>query len=189
MFEWLGRLAVRYRRGILAATVLAVIGAGAMGHGVADRLSSGGFADPRAESQRAADLLDARFGTAEPNFVLVVTGPPGKTVDDPTIRETGSAVTDRLRRERGVVRATSYWSMGSPDALRSDDHRSALIMASLAGDEEAVNATIKALRDRYRDQDGLRIRAAGSAEVYREMTEILKHDLVRAESYAMPLTL
>lgn len=187
--ERLGRLAVRARYLILIAAFLPIFAAGVVGGGVAERLSSGGFTDPGSESSQAAHLLHDRFDVAEANFVLVVGGPPGSTVDEPAVVRAGSALATRLSREPGVLRVTSYWSGSGMASLRSEDRRTALILAHLAGDDGAVQDVAHTLHGRYGDQDGLTVRSTGWAEVYREMTGIVEWDLVRAETFALPLTL
>ena len=57
MFSRLGALAVRRRRAVLVLTAVFFVLAAVFGSGVFDKLSTGGFQDPAAESTRAADLL------------------------------------------------------------------------------------------------------------------------------------
>src|SRR5918998_6310317 len=90
VFSRLGSFAVRRRRVVLALTGLFFVAAAVLGAGVFDRLSTGGFQDPDAESTRAADLLDDRYGQGDPNLVLLVT-PDGGVVDDPRAVEAGRA--------------------------------------------------------------------------------------------------
>ncbi|WP_020393143.1 MMPL family transporter [Kribbella catacumbae] len=189
MLEHVGRLVVRARRIVLVLTAAAVVGFAIAGVGVIDRLSGGGFVDAAAESTKAAQQLDQRFGAGQPNFVLVVTSPSGGKVDDAQVQRLGTDLTARLSREGGVLSASSYWTLGSPQSLRSKDDRAALVLARLAGDEDAVRETAKGLRERFDDQDGLKIQAAGSSVVYGELTDILQKDLIRAELFAFPLTL
>ncbi|MEA2497777.1 MAG: putative drug exporter of the superfamily, partial [Actinomycetota bacterium] len=68
MFDRLGAFTVRRRRWILVATAVFFVLAGAVGGGVADRLSSGGFNDPDAEATRATEVLRAEFGQQTPNL-------------------------------------------------------------------------------------------------------------------------
>src|SRR5690554_3845864 len=63
---------VRHRWAVIAATLVVMSLAGLLGGDVADRLSSGGFDDPQAESARAAALLAERFDGGVPNLVAVV---------------------------------------------------------------------------------------------------------------------
>lgn len=78
-----GRFAVRWRRWVLAGTVLAVVVARALGGGVFDRLSDGGFSDPDAESSRARDQLERVFGAGDPNLVLLVTTSTARSMTPP----------------------------------------------------------------------------------------------------------
>ena len=54
MLHRLGSFTVRRRRWILLTALVVFLGAGALGVGVFDRLSGGGFSDPDAESTRGA---------------------------------------------------------------------------------------------------------------------------------------
>jgi RND superfamily putative drug exporter len=83
MFRSLGRLSVRRPRAVLAVTGLFLLVAGVLGVGVFDRLSGGGFEDPSAESTRAEALLQERFDSGTPNFVVLATVSDGEgTVSD-----------------------------------------------------------------------------------------------------------
>ena len=188
MFTRLGSLAVRRRRAVLVLTALFFVLAAALGSCVFDKLSTGGFEDPEAESTRAADLLEERFGQGDPNLVLLVT-PDGDAVDDPDAVEAGTALTERLADEEGVAQAVSYWSLGSPPPLRSDTGDEALVLAFVDGDEDQVEETVADLVDRYEgDQDGLDVAIGGRDAVFHEVGTTIESDLARAESIAVPLT-
>ena len=189
MFERLGMLAVRRRLWIIALTVLGVTVAGVIGSGVAGQLATGGYTDPDSESARAATLLDQRFGQGQPTFLLVATAPEGQTVADPAAAQAGMDLTRRLSAEPGVLQVQSFWNMDQAVSLRSKDGRSALVLARLAGDDDTRKRTVRGFIDRYRQQGVLTLRAGGSDEVSREITEILERDLFQAEKYAVPITL
>ncbi|WKX69281.1 hypothetical protein [Streptomyces sp. XD-27] len=104
----LGRLLVRRRVPVLLAVLLAVAAAIPVGGGVADRLSSGGFTDPAAESSRAQEFVADRFGSGAPNLVLLARAPG--PVDDPREAAAGRDLTRRLAQEPGVLSAASYWT-------------------------------------------------------------------------------
>src|SRR5262245_13901628 len=106
MLERLGRFAVRHRRAILALAVVFVVGSFAVAGGVADRLTSGGFQDPRSESERAAAVLERNFGVEEPNVVLLVTAKQG-TVDAAAVADAGRRVTAELARQQDVRQVAS----------------------------------------------------------------------------------
>jgi RND superfamily putative drug exporter len=189
----LSRLAphlVRQRRLILVVGLLLVVAAGAYGGGVADRLTTGGFDDPNAESSRAADVLEATFGTREPQLVFVATAVDG-SVDSPASATAGRALTDELAQQPGVAQVASYWSLGSPPPLASTGGDRALVLVQLSGDEDAQDATTEALRERFEgDADGmLTLAAGGQAAVFGDVGHTIEQDLLRAELIVLPITL
>ena len=188
MFERLGDFVVRRRRWVVVATILFTIGAGAIGGGVAERLSNGGFDDPNAEAVRAADALEREFGVSNPNLVLLVSLDDG-SVDDPEGKELGLELTKELAAEPGVEQVASYWTTGIP-AFRSERGDKALIAGVIQGDEDAVNGRVESLSEHYtRDAEGVSVRVGGFAEVFRQVGETIEHDLVTAEKIAFPITL
>ena len=177
---------VARRRLVLALTVLALIVAALGGAGVADRLSAGGFEDPSAESSRAGRALE-ELGAGTPNLVLLVRG--SGTVDDPTTAAAGRRLTQELAAERGVTSVRSYWSSDDP-RLRSEDGQSAVVLARLTGDEDAIDARIRQLVPDYeQDRYGLQVRVGGQAATDRAIVELSERDLQRAELIAGPVTL
>src|SRR5215212_2743650 len=124
MLASLGRFVVRRRKLVLVAALLAMVIAGAVGGGVAKHLSGGGFEDPAAESSQAKRVLEASFGSRNPNLVLLVTAKDG-SVDSATAAAAGAALTRELGAEAGITQATSYWTLGSPPPLHSNDGRQA----------------------------------------------------------------
>jgi RND superfamily putative drug exporter len=189
MFTRLGSFAVRRRRAVLVVTGLFFVLAVVFGSGVFDKLSTGGFQDPEAESTRAADLLEERFGQGDPNLVLLA-APQADGVDDPEAVAAGRALTERLADEDGVAQAVSYWTLGSPPPLRSDTSDEALVLAFVDGDEDQVEETVADLSERYEgEQDGLDVAIGGRDAVFHEVGTTIESDLARAESIAVPLTL
>jgi len=71
-FAALGRLVVRRRKLVLALTGVFLILAAVVGGGIFERLKSGGFLDPNAESAEAEELLDDQFAAGQPDLVLLV---------------------------------------------------------------------------------------------------------------------
>ncbi len=189
MFSRLGSFAVRRRRAVLVLTAVFFVAAAVLGGGVFDKLSTGGFQDPEAESTQAADLLEERFGQGDPNLVLLVT-PDGGVVDDPAAVDAGTALTERLAEEDGVAAAVSYWSLGSPPPLRSEDGDEALVLAFVDGTEDEVEEAVSDLTDRYEgERDGLDVAVGGQDAVFHQVGTTIESDLARAEVIAVPLTL
>src|ERR687891_1036394 len=189
MLSRLGRFTVRRRRWVIVSTLLGVVVAGVVGGGVFERLSGGGFADPDAESTVGEERLERVFRTGDPNLVLLVTARDG-SVDDPAVAAEGIALTEELLAERGIRQAFSYWTLGSPPPLRSDDASQALVLARIAGDEDEVDAVIEQLAPEYTRSDGdMTVDVGGSAQVFRQISTQGQSDLQRAEIITFPVVL
>jgi putative drug exporter of the RND superfamily len=188
MLERIGRFVVRRRWVVLIGTGLFMAAAGFFGGGVAQELSNGGFQDPDSESTLAAQSLQEVFDTGEPNLLLLVTAKAG--VDDPSVSRAGLELTSELAREDGLTDVVSYWSLLNAPPLRSSDGLQALVLARIVGDEDEVREVIDVLQPRYdRDVGDITVAVAGSAELFRQVSETVEADLLKAESIAFPITL
>ncbi|MBE1490188.1 MMPL family transporter [Plantactinospora soyae] len=189
MFTEIGRFTIRWRRLVLALTVLFVVAAGAAGTGLFSKLGDGGFADPAAESTRAGAFL-AEIGAPDPEMVLLVEAVGGNGVDDPAVRAAGDELTRSVAGEPAVATVTSYWSTGGERALRSTDGRSALVVIDLAGTEDQVDDAAAAIEESYVGSRGpLTVEVGGGYAIDNAIGEQLSDDLVNAEILAVPATL
>src|SRR5258708_37064194 len=94
MLNRVGRFVVRRRRLILVVGVIVFAASGALGGGVAQKLSTGGFDGKASESAKADRVpLDHFKGAGTPNLVLVVSADPRTTVDNPSVRAPGHGPT------------------------------------------------------------------------------------------------
>ena len=177
------------RRVLVLVVAVAVVGlAGVLGAGVVSKLRSGGFEDPAASSTRAEDALRDTFHTGEPNLVLLVTADHG-TVDQAGLANGGLELTRRLSAERDVSEVQSYWTTKAAP-LRSVDGRQALVLARIAGDDDASQKRAEQLATDFdRDQGGMRVQVGGQARVFGEVSDQVERDLARAEMIAVPITL
>ncbi len=190
MLTRVGLFSVRHRKGVVGATVLLAVLAGVLGGGVASRLTTGGFTDPASQSQQAMRLLRARFGQGEPNLVLLVTPTSGRSVDDGAVARAGVGLTSELASQPGIQNVGSYWTLGSAPPLRARSGKAALVLATIAGSDDAVNTRVKALAAPFtRHGPVVSVAVGGQAEVFREVGDQTTHDLVRAEALAFPITL
>ena len=184
----LAGLAVARRRLVLVVTALFLAVAGTFGGGVAAELSGGGFDDPDAESVRAAQVLEEQFGSGAPNLVLLARAPNG--VDDPAAVAAGEALVARLSAEPGISGVTSWWTSGRPDALKARDDSSAVVLARIAGADDAAVTRVEELAPSYRGEfRGLQVEIGGQAEVFSEVGHTIERDILRAEAIAVPLTM
>jgi len=111
------RLLLRRRGLVLLAALLLMVLAGVAGRDAGDKLTSGAYLDPSAESQRAAELLTQEFPGGPPNLVLIAETSTGTdAVDSPAAVESGRELTAQLAETPGVGGVHSYWA--TPDAAR-----------------------------------------------------------------------
>ncbi len=182
-------LALRSPRRILAIAALLAAATAVFGIPVASHLSAGGFQDPGSESARAARLLSEKFQQSDQQLFITVTDPAGATSDG--ARAAGTAITSRLDASPNVLSVTSPWT--SPPAaaaeLLSTDAQTGLIIATMAGGEnKAPQYAAELAEPVVGERDGLTIRAGGTAIVYDQINQQTKHDLLRMEAIAIPLS-
>ena len=146
----LARLADRigsHPRRTLAATLVLVIIAGAIGGPVAGKLDhSGGFNTDDSGSARASDRIEAATGVESgPAVVLLVDGRPG---EPPSLDRLGQLASDLSAVGGVAVVANAGREPGGP--LLSTDGSQAVVLGTLRADadEEEVAA---ALEERYGD--------------------------------------
>jgi RND superfamily putative drug exporter len=185
MLTRLAPVLVARRRLVLVLALVFLALAGGLGGGVAKQLSSGGFDDPKAESEVAARALDSTFHTGASNFLLLVKAPGGVDRADAA----GRALTARLAAEPGITDVVSYWSSGKAAPLASRDRTQALVLARLTGSQDDRVKRARALGEEYDGTfRGLGVRTGGEFAVYAEVGDTIEHDVVRAESVAIPVT-
>ncbi|MGW2698712.1 MMPL family transporter [Streptomyces sp. NPDC001340] len=184
---WTRFVTARPRLSLLVALVLTALAVLA-GSGVADRLGSGGWEDPAAESTYATKVLEREFPDSQPNLLLLVDSGHA-SVDDPAVAAQARDLAERLATEQGVTGVGSYWQSKSP-ALRAKDGHEALIAARITGDENAMGKTLDRIAPHYRGTHGpVQVKVGGIVAVRHEMQTIIKEDLTRAEMIALPITL
>ncbi|MEU6195258.1 MMPL family transporter [Streptomyces sp. NPDC047061] len=184
---WTRFVTARPRLSLLLALVITALAVLA-GSGVADRLGSGGWEDPAAESTYATKALEREFPNSQPNLLLLVHA-RGGSVDTPAVAAEAKALVTRLSGEKGVTGVGSYWQTKSP-SLRAEDGHEALIAARITGDEKAAADTLDRIAPHYRGTHGpVTVKVGGMVAVRSDMQTIIKEDLSRAELIALPITL
>ncbi|MFJ5685463.1 MMPL family transporter [Streptomyces sp. NPDC093099] len=184
---WTRFVTARPRFSLLVALVITALAVFA-GSGVADRMGSGGWADPDAESTYATQALEREFPASQPNLLLLVDS-GGRSVDDPAVAAEAKRLTDRLAAEPGITGVGSYWGTGSA-ALRAEDGGEALIAARIEGDETTAAKALDRIAPQFRGTHGpLEVSLGGPVAVQHEMQDIIQEDLLRAELIALPVTL
>ncbi|WP_217545723.1 MMPL family transporter [Streptomyces sp. GbtcB6] len=184
---WTRFVTARPRLSLLLALVITALAVLA-GSGVADRLGSGGWEDPAAESTYATKALEREFPDSQPNLLLLVDA-RGGSVDTPAVAAEAKTLVTRLSGEKGVTGVGSYWQAKSP-SLRAEDGHEALIAARITGDEKTAADTLDRIAPHYRGTHGpVTVKVGGMVAVRSDMQTIIKEDLARAELIALPITL
>ncbi|WP_371612319.1 MMPL family transporter [Streptomyces clavifer] len=184
---WTRLVTARPRLSLLAALVITALAVFA-GSGVADRMGSGGWEAPDAESTYTTRVLEREFPASQPNLLLLVDS-GGASVDDPAVAAEAARLTERLAGERGITGVGSYWQTTSP-ALRSEDGHEAIVAARIEGDEKTAGDTLDRIAPAYRGVHGpVEVSVGGPVAVRHEMQTIIQEDLLRAELIALPVTL
>ncbi|GGS31103.1 MMPL family transporter [Streptomyces badius] len=184
---WTRFVTARPRLALLAALVITALAVFA-GSGVADRMGSGGWQAPDAESTYATEVLAREFPASQPNLLLLVdSGSAG--VDDPAVGAEAARLAERLKAEPGISGVGSYWETASP-ALRSEDGQEAIIAARIGGDEKTAGETLDRIAPAFAGERGpVTVSLGGPVAVQHEMQTIIQEDLLRAELIALPVTL
>ncbi|MFJ1804810.1 MULTISPECIES: MMPL family transporter [unclassified Streptomyces] len=188
---WTRFVTARPGLSLLAALVLTVLAVLA-GSGVAERLGSGGWEDPGAQSTYATKALEREFPGSQPNLLLLLDAGDA-SVDDPAVVTEANRLTASLAAEKGVVGVGSYWQADATSAaaaLRAKDGHEALIAARITGDEKTMGETLDRVAPSLRGTHGpVEVRIGGGVAVRHEMQTIIQEDLTRAEVIALPITL
>ncbi|MBT2901971.1 MMPL family transporter [Streptomyces sp. McG3] len=184
---WTRFVTARPRFALLAALVITALAVFA-GSGVADRMGSGGWQAPDAESTYATEVLAREFPASQPNLLLLVDS-GSATVDDPAVAAEAARLVERLKAEPGISGIGSYWETASP-ALRSEDGHEAVIAARIGGDEKTAGETLDRMAPDFAGERGpVTVLLGGPVAVQHEMQTIIQEDLLRAELIALPVTL
>lgn len=184
---WTRFVTARPRLALLAALVVTALAVFA-GSGVADRMGSGGWEAPDAESTYTTQALEREFPDSQPNLLLLVDS-GSAPVDDPEVAAEAALLVERLSAEPGITGVGSYWQTKSP-ALRSTDGHEAIVAARIGGDEKEAGDVLDRIAPVYRGTHGpVEVSVGGPVAVRHEMQSIIQEDLLRAELIALPVTL
>ena len=99
-------------------------------------LKAGGYDDPGSDSARVVEILTDDFKQAIPEVIIIADFADG--ADQPASAITGKNLTNKLESYAGVESVSSYYSLGSPVSLRSDDGNAVYFFVDLNDDVKQV---------------------------------------------------
>ncbi len=190
MFEKLGYLIFKRRKGAVISFVVGILVAGAIGSMAFTRLDSGGYSDPNSDSYKVYEYLTEELKLSDPAVVIIVDS--GSTdVTDPAVAQKGIALEKKIAQEEGVTRTLSYWTSGGEATLKSSDGKAAYIL--VYGDGEAFTPESqelgKVMQEKYDGPyEDLTLYAGGVGVVGHAITKKISDDLKIAELISIPLT-
>lgn len=150
-------------------------------------LKAGGYDDPGSDSARVVEILTDDFKQAIPEVIIIADFADG--ADQPASAITGKRLTDKLKGYEGVETVTSYYSLGSPVSLRSDDGNAVYFFVDLNDEAKQVEIGAKIADELTGSFDGAKLYVAGYAPINAAINGAISSDLATAESIAIPLTM
>ena len=183
----LGNLAVSHSKlslwGFIALILLSTI----WGFQAFGGLKAGGYDDPGSDSARVVTILKDEFKQSQPEVVILADFADG--ADQPASAITGKHLVADLEAYSGVEKVTSYYSLGSPVSLRSDDGKAVYFFVDLKDDAAWADIAGKMADDLTGQYEGAKIYVAGYGAMAHSINTAISKDLAAAESVAIPLTM
>ncbi|WP_133847988.1 MMPL family transporter [Labedaea rhizosphaerae] len=170
----------------MSALVLAItVGGGLWGLGVFDKLTQGGWDDPKSESALVNTIVQNELGQRS-DIAIRYTAPDGTTIDDPAVAGPVEAALYRLPAD-AVARVTSYWDTRAPQLHAGDKYALATITLAGNGYDER-QAAYGRIADQLR-VPGIQTEIGGQLPTEHSLSEQSNSDLAVAESISIPVTL
>ncbi|MGA7055519.1 MAG: MMPL family transporter, partial [Mycobacterium sp.] len=190
MLDTLARSTAAAPKFVLSIALLLMAVAAVIGAPAAQKLSTGGFADPNADSTKATRLLADKFDIDDDQLFLLVRA--REQIDTPAPRKFVEQLVAQLRAADHVTAVDSPWDSPDPVAAGklSRDKRSALIFVRLEGSESQSAIYGAELGRRFTgDHDGgTTVEAGGSSVITAEINEQARRDLSLSEAIALPVS-
>ena len=134
MLARLGGILYRTRWIVLFLALLVIAGAAIFGTGLFGSLKGGGFTDPASESTKAQEQLDAKFGGATADIIILMSNNSLKATD-PAFKDAATQLLATLKARPEVASVTSYYSTQSASFLSRDGHETFAVVQLTAKDE------------------------------------------------------
>jgi uncharacterized membrane protein YdfJ with MMPL/SSD domain len=192
MYSLIGRAVIK-ARWIIVLGVVAVFAIGSTwGLGVFDEFTDGGFVPDEADSVVAAEAIEAEFGPAGAD-VVVLYASEDLTVDDPEFQAAVTGAVEQIRGIEGVDAVASYYDTGAEAFVANGRHATfaAVTLGGGASEDEraALYTSVEADLREAGDTAGLEVSLGGAAAVFHDINTQVQEDLVLAEMISMPLLL
>jgi uncharacterized membrane protein YdfJ with MMPL/SSD domain len=187
MFAALGRFNYRFRfvlpviglAFVIGLTVWSMVGGG--------KLIQGGWVIPGSEEQKAADVLESRFGQDQTTMLVVYTDPAGDAASATFQRTIQDSLAD-VAADDAVTKVVTYADAPSAELLSTDGASTLAVVYLDKSVESAVDDSAR-LSDEIQRPNGVTVQVTGVAQLYHEFNEKIERDLVTAETVSLPIAL
>lgn len=186
MNAW-AELVVRHKKSAFFSFVALILLSTVWGFQSFGNLKAGGYDDPTSTSARVTELLSKEFDTETPNIILIADMPD--YVDSVESKKVGADLTKKVESYAGVEKVTSYYSLGNPPSLRSDDGKAVYFFVKADAKVSETNLGKQISDELTGDFESAKIYVAGFAAISSSINEQISSDLTTAETFAIPLTL
>ena len=183
----IAKLVTRHSRWVMFGFIALLALSTVWGFQAFGQLKSAGYDDPGSQSGIVARILTEKFKEATPDAVILADF--RRSADAPSSTGTAKKLTARIAAVPGVKTVTSYYSLGSPAALRSVDGQEVYFFAYF--DAKADYAGTGELLQKRVDGwfRGARVYAAGGSVIGSSINQHITKDISAAESIAIPTTI
>ena len=156
------------------ATIVLMIATVAGGVFIASGLfaagSGGGWSHEAGDAWSAEKVLQNFFDEGRPNLTVVVRAAAG-TADDPEVDKAAAEIATRLG-ELAVFEIESYWSLGRPAFMKSEDGTAALMFGRIPGPSATLADRADVLSRRLQwDRDVVTVSLGGTAMTHLDARE------------------
>ena len=186
MNAW-AELVVRHKKSAFFSFVALILLSTVWGFQSFGNLKAGGYDDPTSTSARVTELLSKEFDTETPNIILIADMPD--YVDSVESKKIGADLTKEVESYAGVEKVTSYYSLGNPPSLRSDDGKAVYFFVKADAKVSETDLGKQISDELTGDFESAKIYVAGFAAISSSINEQISSDLTTAETFAIPLTL
>lgn len=150
-------------------------------------LKGGGYDDPNSNSARVSELLAQEFDSRSPDVVGIIDF--ASPADDTSNKLLTGQLVDEISKLDGVDKVTSYYTLGQPESLKSDDGKAVYFFVNL-NDKVTHSKVASTISDEFSGAYGsAKVYVAGFAAVTSELNHSIERDIITAESIAVPLTI
>jgi putative drug exporter of the RND superfamily len=188
-YRW-GRMIARRKRVVLIAWLLVLIACGALYPSLLHSLGAPNYGIDKAESSRAAQLLEQRFaGHGSEQDVLVFYSPTRKA-DEPAYRAVVARALETARGKNYVKGVTGPYGSAGQRQVSTDGH-SAIALVGIAGDARQLVERANSLQDVVDPlaRAGVSVWLTGYSPVAKDITTVESEDVERAETIGVPIAL